>query len=269
VSRYSVIVKTALTIAGSDPSGGAGLQGDLKTFTVHEVYGMAVPTALTVQNTQGVAAVHDLPPAFVAAQLDAVLDDIAVDAAKIGMVSVVPTIEAIAEVLSRRGVPPLVVDPVMVATSGDSLLEDDAVDTLVRRLFPLAAVVTPNIPEAERLCGFTIATQAHMEAAARALVSRGAPAVLIKGGHLEGDTIVDLLYFGGEFRAFSDERIDTPHSHGTGCALAAAIAANLAHGRGMPESVERSRKFVRRGLESAVALGRGISPLNHLGGAPR
>ena len=257
-----------MTIAGSDPSGGAGLQGDLKTFTVHGVYGMAVPTALTVQNTRGVSGVHDVPPAFVAAQLDAVLDDIPVHAAKTGMLSVVPTIEAIAEVLERRGVPPLVVDPVMVATSGDSLLDDDAVDTLVSRLFPLAAIVTPNLPEAERLVGFAIRSVADMERAAKELSVRGASAVLVKGGHLDGDEIVDLLYFQGELHAFRDKRIDTPHTHGTGCALAAAIAANIALGKAMPEAVQRSREFVRRGLLLGVELGKGTNPINHLGGAP-
>jgi len=262
-------VRTALTIAGSDPSGGAGLQGDLKTFTVHGVYGMAVPTALTVQNTRGVSAIHDVPPAFVAAQLDALFDDIEVHAAKTGMVSNVATIEAIAEVIERRGVPTLIVDPVMVATSGDALLDDDAADTLVERLFPLAALVTPNLPEAERLCAFAVQSESEMERAAQALIARGARAVLIKGGHLEGDTIVDLLYADNEFVAFKDSRINSRHTHGTGCALAAAITANLALGKSMPEAVERSRQFVRRGILLAEALGSGNSPLNHLAGAPQ
>jgi len=257
-------MRTALTIAGSDPSGGAGIQGDLKTFTRHGVYGMAALTALTVQNTQGVRGVHDVPPAFVAAQLDAIFDDLPVHAAKTGMVSVIPTIEAIAEVLARRGAPPLVVDPVMVATSGDPLLDDAAVRTLVTRLFPLAAVVTPNLPEAERLCGFAIESPSHMERAAQALVARGAPAVLVKGGHLGGDEIVDLLYFRGAFHAFRGPRIDTVHTHGTGCALSAAIAAGLALGDALPDAVERARAFVRRGLEEAVVLGKGTNPLNHL-----
>ncbi|MHC4939421.1 MAG: bifunctional hydroxymethylpyrimidine kinase/phosphomethylpyrimidine kinase [Planctomycetota bacterium] len=256
-------MRTALTIAGSDPSGGAGIQGDLKTFTRHGVYGMAAITALTVQNTQGVRGVHDVPPAFVAAQLDAIFDDMPVHAAKTGMVSVVPTIEAIAEVLVRRGAPPLVVDPVMVATSGDPLVADEAVEAMVRRLFPLAALVTPNLPEAERLCGFAIESPSHMERAAQALVARGARAVLIKGGHLEGDEIVDLLYFRDTFHEFRGARIDTVHSHGTGCAMAASIAAGLALGESMPEAVERSREFVRRGLEEAVVLGKGTNPLNH------
>jgi len=257
-------MRTALTIAGSDPSGGAGIQGDLKTFTRQGVYGMAALTALTVQNTCGVRGVHDVPPAFVAAQLDAIFDDMPVHAAKTGMVSVVPAIEAIADVLARRGAPPLVVDPVMVATSGDPLLEEDAVDAIVERLFPLAALVTPNVPEAERLCGFLISSESHAERAARALTARGAPAVLNKGGHGGRDEVVDLLYFAGEFHEFRGARIPTEHTHGTGCALSAAIAARLALGDGMPEAVERAREFVRKGLEAAVALGKGRSPLNHL-----
>ncbi|MHC4849405.1 MAG: bifunctional hydroxymethylpyrimidine kinase/phosphomethylpyrimidine kinase [Planctomycetota bacterium] len=257
-------MRTALTIAGSDPSGGAGIQGDLKTFTRHGVYGMAAITALTVQNTQGVRGVHDVPPAFVAAQLDAIFDDMPVHAAKTGMVSATPIIDAIADVLTRRGAPPLVVDPVMVATSGDPLVDDEAVEAMVAKLFPLAALVTPNLPEAERLCGFEITTQAQMERAAQAIVARGARAVLVKGGHLAGDEIVDLLYFRGSFHEFRGKRIDTVHTHGTGCALAASIAARLALEDSMPQAVERSREFVRRGLEEAVVLGKGTNPLNHL-----
>jgi len=257
-------MRTALTIAGSDPSGGAGIQGDLKTFTRHGVYGMAAITALTVQNTQGVRGVHDVPPAFVAAQLDAIFDDLPVHAAKTGMVSATPIIDAIADVLTRRGAPPLVVDPVMVSTSGDSLVDDEAVQAMVAKLFPLAALVTPNLPEAERLCGFEIETQADMERAGQAMVARGARAVLVKGGHLAGDEIVDLLYFRGSFHEFRGRRIDTVHTHGTGCALAASIAARLALEDSMPEAVERSREFVRRGLEEAVVLGKGTNPLNHL-----
>jgi hydroxymethylpyrimidine/phosphomethylpyrimidine kinase len=257
-------MRTALTIAGSDPSGGAGIQGDLKTFTRHGVYGMAAITALTVQNTQGVRGVHDVPPAFVAAQLDAIFDDMPVHAAKTGMVSATPIIDAIADVLTRRGAPPLVVDPVMVATSGDPLVDDEAVEAMVAKLFPLAALVTPNLPEAERLCGFEITTQEQMERAAQAIVARGARAVLVKGGHLAGDEIVDLLYFRGSFHEFRGKRIDTVHTHGTGCALAASIAARLALEDSMPQAVERSREFVRRGLEEAVVLGKGTNPLNHL-----
>jgi len=257
-------MRTALTIAGSDPSGGAGIQGDLKTFHAHGVYGMAVLTALTVQNTKGVTGVHDVPPDFVAAQLEAVLDDMPVGAAKTGMVSVVPTIEAIASVLGKRRVPHLVVDPVMVASSGDALLRDDAVNVIVERLFPLATVITPNIPEAERLCDLRIRTGADMRKAALALRDLGARAVLLKGGHLPGPQVLDLLYFDGAFHEFNDPRIETPHTHGTGCALAAGLAAQLARGAELGEAVARARSFVLRGIERAVALGHGSNPINHL-----
>jgi hydroxymethylpyrimidine/phosphomethylpyrimidine kinase len=257
-------VRTALTIAGSDPSGGAGIQGDLKTFQSHGVYGMAVVTALTAQNTQGVRGVHDVPPDFVAAQLSCVLEDIPVGAAKTGMLSVPETVEAIAGVLEERPLPFLVVDPVMVATSGDALMRDDAVDTIVRRLFPLATIVTPNIPEAERLCGFRILDEKGLRRASETLRGMGAGAVLVKGGHLQGRDVVDLLDAGGEVHAYRDARIDAQHTHGTGCALAAGIAAQLALGRPLPEAVGIARAFVRRGIERAVALGRGASPLNHL-----
>ncbi len=253
-------MRTALTIAGSDPSGGAGIQGDLKTFHAHGVYGMAVLTALTAQNTRGVTGVHDVPAPFVRAQLEAVLDDLPVHAAKTGMVSVVPTIEAIAEVLARRRLPFLVVDPVMVATSGDALLREDAVEALRERLFPLATLLTPNLPEAERLCGFAVDGVDAMRRAARAL---GPAAVLLKGGHLEGQEVVDLLWDGRAFHAFSAPRIATPHSHGTGCALSAAVVAHLARGASLVEAVAAAREFVRRGLQHAVALGKGCNPLNH------
>ena len=259
-------MQTALTIAGSDPSGGAGIQGDLKTFSAHGVYGMAVITALTAQNTVGVRDAYDVPPDFVRAQLEAVLDDLPVGAAKTGMLSVPATIEAVASVLGSRGLPFLVVDPVMVATSGDLLLRDDAVDVLVARLFPLATLITPNVPEAQRLSGMEIRTVEQMREAAAALVRRGARGVLITGGHLEGDRVVDLLHAGGAFREYAAPRLDTPHTHGTGCALAAAIAAQLALGAALPEAVARARAFVRRGIERAVVLGRGHNPLNHLAG---
>ncbi len=255
---------TALTIAGSDPSGGAGVQGDLKTFHAHGVYGMAVLTALTAQNTRGVTGVHDVPAPFVAKQIEAVLTDIAVGAAKTGMLSAADTVEVVASVLSRLRVPHLVVDPVMVATSGDALLRDDAVAVLVERLFPLATLVTPNLPEAERLTEMKILSPADMRRAAARLRERGAKAVLVKGGHLPGDQVIDLLYAEGAFHEFSGRRIRTEHTHGTGCALSAGIAAQLARGADLMEAVGRSRAFVRRGLERAIALGRGASPLNHL-----
>jgi len=260
-------MRSALTIAGSDPSGGAGVQGDLKTFHAHGVYGMAVITALTAQNTEGVFGVHDVPAAFVALQLERLLDDMPVHAAKTGMVSVVPTIEAIADVLARRPVPHLVVDPVMIATSGAALLRPEAVEAVLERLFPLAAVATPNLPEAERLCGFPVRDPASMREAARALHRRGPRAVLVKGGHLPGPRLLDLLYDGSSFREYEGPRIETRHTHGTGCALSAGIAARLALGDPLEEAVRAAREFVRRGLERAVVLGRGTNPLNHLAGA--
>ena len=255
---------TALTIAGSDPSGGAGIQGDLKTFTAHGVYGMAVITALTAQNTRGVTGVHDVPADFVAAQLDAVLEDMPVGAAKTGMMSQPATIEAVAAQLTRRRVPHLVVDPVMVASSGDSLLDDDAEEVIKSRLFPLATLLTPNIPEAERLTGMTIESPDEMRRAAIRLREMGAGAVLLKGGHLPGETVIDLLAVAGAFHEFSDPRIETEHTHGTGCALAAATAAHLARGVDLLEAVTLARSFVRRGIEAAVALGHGRGPINHL-----
>jgi hydroxymethylpyrimidine/phosphomethylpyrimidine kinase len=255
---------TALTIAGSDPSGGAGIQGDLKTFHAHGVYGMAVLTALTAQNTRGVFGVHDVPAPFVAKQIEAVLSDLPVGAAKTGMLSNADTVDTVATVLSRQRVPFLVVDPVMVATSGDALLRDDAVEALILRLFPLATLVTPNLPEAARLADMTIETPADMRRAAVRLRERGARAVLVKGGHLAGDPVIDLLYAEGAFHEFSDRRIRTEHTHGTGCALSAGIAAQLARGAELTEAVGRARAFVRRGLERAVVLGRGSSPINHL-----
>jgi hydroxymethylpyrimidine/phosphomethylpyrimidine kinase len=255
---------TALTIAGSDPSGGAGIQGDLKTFHGHGVYGMAVITALTVQNTRGVTGVHDVPADFVREQLEAVLDDMPVGAAKTGMLSVPATIHAIATVLAQRPVPHLVVDPVMVATSGDPLIRDDAVEVVVERLFPLATVITPNLPEAARLLGRAIEGEDAMRAAARDLLALGPNAVLLKGGHGDGAEVVDLLVTGEGAREFRDARIDTPHTHGTGCALAAGLAAQLARGAALPDAVDVARAFVRRGLERAVVLGGGTNPLNHL-----
>jgi len=257
-------MQTALTIAGSDPSGGAGIQGDLKSFHAHGVYGMAVLTALTVQNTTGVKGVHDVPADFVRAQLEAVLDDMPVGAAKTGMLSVPETIEAIAATLETRRPPFLVVDPVMAAASGDALLRDDAVGVIVERLFPLATIVTPNVHEARRLTNRPIDSPEGMRRAALDLRDRGAAAVLLKGGHLSGPQVVDVLYSDGVFHEFSEPRISTPHTHGTGCALAAGIAAQLARGADLPEAVGRARDFVRRGIERAVVLGHGANPINHL-----
>jgi hydroxymethylpyrimidine/phosphomethylpyrimidine kinase len=257
-------VHTALTIAGSDPSGGAGIQGDLKTFHAHGVYGMAVVTALTAQNTTGVTGIHPVPPGFVAEQLETAIYDIPAGATKTGMLYSAEIVEAVAAVLDVSKLPNLVVDPVMIATSGDPLLADDAVDALQRLLFPRATLLTPNVPEAERLTGLKIEGRGDLREAARILSDIGPWAVLIKGGHLPGDTVVDLLHVAGEFVEFEDPRIDTPHTHGTGCALAAAATALLACGKDLRDAVAGARTFVRRGLEQAVVLGHGNNPLNHL-----
>ncbi|MCZ6573375.1 MAG: bifunctional hydroxymethylpyrimidine kinase/phosphomethylpyrimidine kinase [Planctomycetota bacterium] len=257
-------MRTALTIAGSDPSGGAGVQGDLKTFHACGVYGMAVLTALTAQNTTGVSSVHDVPADFVRAQLDAVLDDLPVHAAKTGMLAKAAVIEAVVAALGERPVPFLVVDPVMVATSGDPLINDEAVGRMVELLFPLATVVTPNLDEAARLLGRPVRDLAGMHAAAQWIRDRGAQAVLVKGGHLAGGEVTDLLLNGGQLHEWRDARIDTDHTHGSGCALAAALAASLAKGLSLVDAVACARTFVRRGLEQAVVLGKGRNPLNHL-----
>lgn len=257
-------MRTALTIAGSDPSGGAGAQGDLKTFHAHGVYGMAVLTALTAQNTRGVSGVHDVPADFVRAQLESILADLPVHAAKTGMLSRAATIEAVAAVLARASLPFLIVDPVMVATSGDALLADDAADLLVERLFPLATLVTPNVPEAERLSGMAITTAGDMRDAAAILRRRGARAVLLKGGHLAGEEVIDLLYAEGAFREFRQQRVGSGGVHGTGCALAAAITAHLARGAALTEAVARARAFVHKGIARALPLGGGAAPVNHL-----
>jgi len=258
------VMFTALSIAGSDPSGGAGVQGDLKTFARHGVYGMAVITAVTVQNTCGVRGVHDVPAEFVREQLEAVLDDMPVGAAKTGMFSLPETLDAVAGVLQRRRVPHLVVDPVMAATSGDALLRDDTVERIRERMLPLATLVTPNIPEAERLTGLEIASVGEMHRAARALRELGAKSILLTGGHLEGGHVVDLLHSEGAFHELSDPRIPGPPVHGTGCALAAAITAHLARGMALMEAVAAARAYVRAGIEGARALGKGAAPINHL-----
>jgi len=260
---------TALTIAGSDPSGGAGIQGDLKTFTAHGVYGMAVVTSLTAQNTTGVSGVFDVPAEFVASQLEAVLCDMPVGAVKMGMLSSAGIIDAIVRIMEVSKLTNLVVDPVMVASSGDPLIADDAVDALKERLIPRATLITPNIPEAERLLGTRIESVDAMRDAVRALQELSPWSVLLKGGHLEGghlegSDVVDLFGCMGDLVEYRSPRIDTPHTHGTGCALAAGIAAQLARGTALRDAIGKAREFVRRGLEQAVVLGRGNSPLNHL-----
>jgi len=255
-------IPRALTIAGSDSGGGAGIQADLKTFSAFRVFGMSVITAVTAQNSVGVQGVENLPPAFVARQLRSVLEDFGADAAKCGMLSTAPIIEAIADVLRERPIANLVVDPVMVAKSGDPLLRSDARQALITRVLPLALVVTPNLPEAEALTGMPVTDRAGMEEAARRIGALGPRHVLVKGGHLKGDA-VDLLWDGRGFQEFSVPRVDSSNTHGTGCTLSAAIAAGLALGHALPDAVARAKSYVTRAIREGFQAGRGVGQLRH------
>jgi hydroxymethylpyrimidine/phosphomethylpyrimidine kinase len=255
-------IPKALTIAGSDSGGGAGVQADLKTFSAYRVFGMSVITAVTAQNSLGVQAVEYLPPAFVAQQISSVLDDFGADAAKCGMLGTASIVLAVAAGLRAHPVERLVVDPVMIAKSGDALLESDAVRAMTTSLLPLALVVTPNLPEAEVLAGMPVSSRADMEEAARRIHKLGPRHVLVKGGHLKGDA-VDLLYNGREFTAFQVPRIESDNTHGTGCTLSAAIAAGLAQGRPLGEAVRDAKAYVTRAIREGFALGRGVGALRH------
>lgn len=254
----------ALTIAGSDSGGGAGIQADLKTFQAFGCFGMSAVTALTAQNSTGVQGVFKIPAEFVARQIDSVLGDIGADAVKCGMLADSGIIEAVAAALERGGCPPLVLDTVLLAKSGDPLLEDRSVETMARRLFPLAALVTPNIPEAERLTGRKIEGCQDMFEAAEQIRTMGARAVLLKGGHLTGACLVDILLLpDGSAVRYESERIDTRHTHGTGCTLSAAVAAGLARGLELAPAVEAARCYVLRGIRLAHATGAGYGTLRH------
>lgn len=254
----------ALTVAGSDSGGGAGIQADLKTFQSFGCFGMSAITALTAQNSTGVQGVHKVPPEFVRAQMESVLGDIGADAVKCGMLADSGIILAVADCLERYGNPPLVLDTVLVAKSGDPLLEDRAVTDMVERLFPLAALVTPNLPEVERLTGIRVVDREGMEQAARALRGMGARAALIKGGHLTGPKMLDLLALpGGGTVVFEGGRIDTPHTHGTGCTLSSAIAAALALGFDLERAVAAGREYVLRGIVNSHPTGKGYGTLLH------
>jgi len=254
---------TALTIAGSDSGGGAGIQADLKTFAALAVYGTSALTAVTAQNTVGVRAVEEVSPGLVAAQIDAVLEDIGADATKTGMLSSAAIIATTAGRIRVHGITRLVVDPVMVAKSGDRLLREDAVRALRTDLLPLALVVTPNLPEAETLAGVTIASRADLADAAWRIAALGPRYVLIKGGHAPGDP-VDLLFDGHAFREYPGARIETTSTHGTGCTLSAAIAAYLAHGLSVEDAVGRAKEYVVAAMRAASPIGRGHGPLHHL-----
>ncbi len=256
-------MKTALTIAGSDSSGGAGIQADIKTMTANGVFATCAVTALTAQNTTGVTDILESTPHFLAEQLDAVFTDIVPDAVKIGMVSSAELIAVIAEKLRQYGAERVVVDPVMVATSGAKLLRDDAIQALTSQLLPLATVLTPNIPEAEILSGLTITDAAGMEAAARTISQRYGCAVLCKGGHQINDAD-DLLWRDGSGKWVRGRRIPNPNTHGTGCTLSSAIAANLAKGYDLDQSVERAKAYISGALAAMLDLGRGSGPMNHM-----
>ena len=255
-------MRTALTIAGSDSGGGAGIQADLKTFAAFGVYGTSAITAITAQNTRGVTAVQALDPALVVAQIDAVASDFLIDATKIGMLANVAIIEAVADALARLALPHVVLDPVMVATNGDPLLEPDAAHALRERLISHVAVLTPNIPEAEVLTGLTIASVAGQREAAARLAGLGARIVVVKGGHLPGRA-VDVWHDGTRFLELEAERIDTADTHGTGCTFSSALAACLAQGLSSEESARRAKTYVTGAIRNAPGLGHGHGPLDH------
>ena len=255
-------MKKVLTIAGSDCSGGAGIQADLKTMTAHRVYGMSVITALTVQNTTGVYGVFDAGGDFVGKQMDCVFTDIFPDAVKIGMVSNIGTIEVIAQKLKEYKAKNIVIDPVMVSTSGCALMSPDAMGTLIEKLLPLGDIITPNIPEAQKLCGFDIKDEEDMVKAAKHISEHISGSVLVKGGHLT-KTADDLLYCNGKITWYRGDRVATENTHGTGCTLSSAIASNLALGFSVEESVQRAKAYITGALSTGLDLGAGSGPLNH------
>jgi hydroxymethylpyrimidine/phosphomethylpyrimidine kinase len=260
----------ALSVAGSDSGGGAGIQADLKTFSALGVYGMTAITAVTVQNTKGVSGYEPLSPTTVGDQIRAVVTDIGVDAAKTGMLASAQIVEAAADALEETGVPNLVVEPVFVSKHGHALLEEDAVRALRERIVPLATVVTPNLPEATGLAGFEVSTRDLMEDAAETILAMGPRSVLVKGGHLEDTLRADDLLFDGDRMTWLDgERIDTPHTHGTGCTLSSAIAAHLARGAALVDAVRAGKAFVTESIRHAIPIGAGIGPVDQLWSVPR
>jgi hydroxymethylpyrimidine kinase/phosphomethylpyrimidine kinase len=261
-------IPVALTIAGSDSGGGAGIQADLKTFHAFGVFGTTAITAITAQNTIGVRAVHAIPAGVVRAQIEAVASDFAVAAVKSGMLATRELVEVVAQAISGEGLSNYVLDPVMVATSGDRLLDADAEDAIVETLMPLCTIITPNLDETRIITGIAATDEAGMRDAARTLVEKGAQAVLIKGGHLTGDRALDVFYDGQEFNTFERARIQSTNTHGTGCTLSAAIAAGLAHGRTLTSAVADALAFVHAAIQTAPGLGHGHGPLNHFTSLP-
>lgn len=257
-------MRVALTIAGSDSGGGAGIQADLKTFAALGVHGTCALTALTAQNTQRVAAILPIPGEFVFAQIQAVVEDFEVGGTKTGMLPNAEVIHFVAEAVKRFRLQPLVVDPVMVASSGGRLMDPEAIGTLQRELLPLATLVTPNLPEAEALVGRPLRTEEEIRSAAQALKALGPQAVLIKGGHGEGEEVVDVLLDEEGFLEYRSPRLETPHTHGSGCVFAAAIAAEMAQGRSLREAVARAKEFVTEAIRIGTPVGRGFRPVNPL-----
>ncbi len=258
------LIRTALTIAGSDSGGGAGLQGDIKAFQANGVYGMSVVTAITAQNSRGVQAAYDLPAEIITAQIDAVAEDFFIHAVKTGMLSSASIVDTVADGIDRHKLGPVVVDPVMVATSGDLLLNPNAVGALKTRMLSLADLLTPNIHEAEVLAGFPVATLDDARRAAEAILSLGPKAVLVKGGHLKGEVdAVDVLVDSAGETLFRAERIHTKNTHGTGCTFASAIAANLAKGHDLRDAIQRAKAYLTEAIRHSLSIGQGHGPVNH------
>ncbi len=255
-------IPRALTIAGSDSGGGAGIQADLKTFTVRRVYGMSAITAITAQNTRGVEGIHPIPLDMIAKQIEMVIEDIGTDAVKTGMLGTPEIIQLVSEKLKYYQVPNVVVDPVMVAKGGAKLLQDEAVESLIKYLLPLATVVTPNIPEAEVITKKRIDNMEAMRTAAKEIIEMGAKAVIVKGGHLEEEP-TDLFFDGTEFMTFPGVRVQTRHTHGTGCTFAACITAELAKGVNLPEAIHTAKAFITAAITNELGLGQGHGPTNH------
>ena len=271
MSTFKYEYPRVLSIAGSDSGGGAGIQADLKTFSALGCFGMTAITALTAQNTCGVRSIHGVPPSMLRDQIDAVMEDMGADAVKIGMLHSPEIVSTVADAIERHGLRNVVFDPVMVATSGSVLIDNAAIDVLVRELFPRVSVITPNLDEAALLVGRALTSASDMEQAALTLLSKGARAVVLKGGHLPGDTVIDLLVTAaGEKIWMEAPRIDSPNTHGTGCTLSSAMAAHLALGASLSEAVSQARSYVRQALQhgAQVRTGKGSGPLNH-GFAPQ
>jgi hydroxymethylpyrimidine/phosphomethylpyrimidine kinase len=256
-------MRAALTIAGSDSGGGAGIQADLKTFAAHGVYGCSAVTAVTAQNTLGVTTFQALPADLVTAQIEAVVSDIGAQAAKTGMLATAAIVEAVAAAVQDLDIPLIVVDPVMAAKGGDRLLDEEAVGALKTELLRRAFVVTPNLPEAEALTGIAVRSLEDRREAARRIAALGASTVIVKGGHAETDHIIDLLYDGREFHEFRTERVPGRHVHGTGCTFAAALAAHLAKGHSLKDAIPRVQRYITGAIRSALQLGRGSTLMDH------